>query len=253
MLGFLDKRIKVTFINHATSETIGISKMPSDKLPETFENSTTLQILDKDWHVIKAEPLNKQEFMVTKKITLHLAEVGFVDPNNILYTVPTLSNELPEMTDKKLFADFVLELHEDDWRQIEFLPVDRLPAIQEEMVAVEAILFPDDETERSFGYKSIHVRSKLGSRHLSIPFADFCALVNIEAKGAIAISGYSGFVENGFSIRSSSYTYYGTLEGEVIKDLCLDRLEDVGDEFATITGKFNLLLVSWCHGQITTI
>lgn len=253
MLGFFDKKVKVTFIDNANDETLGISKMLSDQLPDSFEKPTTLQFQDKEWHVIKADPVNKQEFMITKKLTLHLAEVGFLDPENVLYTVPTISNELPAMVDIKLFDEFVIELHEDDWRQIEFLPVDILPAVQDEMAAVEAILFPEDETERSFGFKSIHVRSKIGSRHLSIPFADFCASVNIEAKGAIALSGYPGFVENGGSIRSGNYTYYGTLEGDIIKELCLVQFESVGDEFAIVADRFKLMLVSWCRGQITTI
>jgi hypothetical protein len=253
MLGFLDKRIKVTFVDKSNDEILGVSKMIPDQLPDSFDKPTTFQFLEKEWQVIKADPVNKEDFRLTKKLTVYLSEVGFMDPQNILYTLPTISNEVPSTVDTKLFDDFVLELHEDDWRQIEFLPIDILPAIQGEMAAVEAILFPEDETERSFGYNSIHVRSKIGSRHLKIPFSDFCQLITVESKGSIAFSGYSGFVENGFAVHSNNYTYYGTLEGDVIKELGLQRFESVDDEFALVADKFELLLVSWCRGQITTV
>jgi hypothetical protein len=253
MLGFLDKRIKVTFVDKSNDEILGVSKMVPDQLPDSFDKPTTFQFQEKEWQVIKADPVNKEDFRFTKKLTVYLTEVGFMDPQNILYTLPTISNELPSTVDEKLFDDFVLELHEDDWRQIEFLPIDILPAVQEEMAAVEAILFPEDETESSLGYNSIHVRSKIGSRHLTIPFSDFSELVGVESKGTIALSGHPGFVKSGFAVRSKHCTYYGTLKDDIILELCLQQFESVDDEFATVADKFKLLLVSWCRGQITTV
>jgi hypothetical protein len=37
------------------------------------------------------------------------------------------------MSDGRVFEDFAIELDEDQWRQIEFLPLTLLPVIQEEV------------------------------------------------------------------------------------------------------------------------
>jgi hypothetical protein len=169
----------------------------------------------------------------------------------ILFAVPAISNEMPEMCDSRLFEDFIIELHEDQWRQIEFLPLTLLPAIQEEMVSVEAILFPEDESDGVQGYNSVHVREKIGGRRLSISFDDFCELLNIRERGSIRLSGYSGFVKSGFAVRSDNYTYYGLIEDKVIKELCLQEYDSADDEFINVVSRFELVLVSWCKGGIT--
>lgn len=78
-------------------------------------------------------------------------------------------------------------------------------------------------------------------------------MTKVERKGAIAFSGHAGFVENGFAVRSKNYSYYGTLDGDVIKELALERFESVDDEFALVADRFELLLVGWCRGEITTV
>ncbi len=54
-------------------------------------------------------------------------DIKNIDPNNILFSIPTLSNEFPKMVAGKLQPDDKdVVLHEDDWAQVEFLPKSQL-------------------------------------------------------------------------------------------------------------------------------
>lgn len=53
-----------------TGETIGISEMKQDQLPEAFDKPTTMQIADKEWRVIKADPIHASDFSNTKKTNI---------------------------------------------------------------------------------------------------------------------------------------------------------------------------------------
>jgi hypothetical protein len=254
MFNFFRKSIKVIFINDATGETIGISQMKQEQLPEAFDTPTTMQIADKEWQVIEANPIYAREFSATKKLTLHLRNIEQINPQNIRFSIPTISDELPATADVALFHDFTLNLHEDDWRQIEFFPSSLLPVIQKQMAEVEAVLFPEGQSAPLLGYDTIHVR-KIDRQDLSIVFTDFCELVNIREKGALTVTfaGHSGFVQNGYAIRSDNHTYYGTVKNGIINELCLYQFDHADDEFFSIVSRYGLVLTVWCKGQITTI
>jgi hypothetical protein len=254
MFNFFKRNIKVVFINDETGDTIGVIEMKREQLPEAFDKPTTMQIADKEWQVVKAEPIYAKEFSANKKLTLRLRSIDRIDIEDIRFSIPTISNELPEMANTTLFSDFTLQLHEDDWRQIEFLPLQVLPRIQVEMTAVEAILFPETGTTPSLGYDTVHIR-KIDRQQLSIPFTDFCEQMDIHEKGAltVAFAGNSGFVQDGFALRSDNYNYYGTVKDGVINELCLQHFHQAEDEFYRIAARYGLALVEWCKGQITTV
>jgi hypothetical protein len=138
---------------------------------------------------------------------------------------------------------FELKILEDDWRQVEFLPLSVLPLIQEEMSEIEKLSESNE----------IHVRRKIGANHLSIPLDEFCELAGIKEKGSLKFYDQDGYVKNGFALRSENYTYYGTIQGDTIKELCLDDFESADTEFYQVAARYNLVLVDWCNGQITTV
>jgi hypothetical protein len=253
MFNFFKKTIKVTFIDEVTGGTIGLSEMNLDQLPETFDKPTTMQLKEEEWKVTKADPVSANTFSQTKKLTLHLRKLEKIDPQTVRFSIPTISNELPDLNNVALFNDFTLSLHEDDWRQIEFFPMALLPTIQQEMALVEEVLDSEDSPESS-GFKTVHLRT-IQRRHLSIVFNEFCKLVSVQEKGAlkVAFSGQSGYVKNGFALRSDNFTYYGTMRDGLIDELCLYQFEMADDEFVNVVGHYELVLTVWCAGQITTI
>lgn len=121
------------------------------------------------------------------------------------------------------------------------------------MTAVEAILFPEGKSSSLSVYDSLHIR-KIDRQNLSIPFADFCERVAVREKGALTITfaGSSGFVQDGFALRSDNYMYYGTVTDGIIKELCLQRFDQADDEFCNLAANYELVLVVWCNGQITS-
>lgn len=235
-----------------TGKIIETRKFKPGELPGDFEYPITINLQDKDWQVVKAEPGSANEFTLSKKLTLYLRQGEWINPRDIRFSIPTASTELPEMSDTSLFRDFILELQEDDWRQIEFFRLARLPEIQMEMEAVENILFPEDGSSTFPGYDKIHVRA-LPREQLHLDIGDFCKLANVQEKGALTISGNPGFIKNGFALRSLNYTYYGTIEKGNIHELCLRQFDQADDEFARIAATYHLALVSWCKAEITTI
>ena len=79
-----------------------------------------------DWDVVEANPIYASEFTASGELTLRLkkAEQGskneLSNPNDMLFTLPTIANELATSNATAEFNDFTLVLHEDDWRQCEF-------------------------------------------------------------------------------------------------------------------------------------
>ncbi len=106
--------VRVQFIDVSNGNTIGISEMPPEQLPETFEISTTMHLDNEDWSVEEAIPANSKDFLQSKTLTLKMRKVEYMDPKDILYTLPTISNEIPETSNSSLFNDFEFSILEDD-------------------------------------------------------------------------------------------------------------------------------------------
>lgn len=169
---------------------------------------------------------------------------------DVRFSLPTISNDSPALAETSLYHDFILSLHEDDWRQTEFLPAQLLPLIEKEMKAINTIL--QKVAGQPFtGYDTIHVR-KVEPGQLSIPFDHFCEHIDVLEKGAVtfAFGGEQGFVMNGFALRSPNCTYYGTISEGIIKELCVHGSAEIKDEYQHITTLYQLVLVNWCSGQI---
>src|SRR5688572_23836520 len=109
-MGLFDKifgsdKIRVQFIDNSTGVTIGVSEMTPDQLPETFSVPTTMHIQEKEWSVDEAIPENSADFIKTKKLVLKLRAIEKINLQDALFTLPTISNEIPMTVDKSLYND----------------------------------------------------------------------------------------------------------------------------------------------------
>lgn len=254
MFNFFKKsKIRVKLIETLDNDLIGEVDLSPEQLPQSFKEQTTMHVGDKDWLVVRAEPEDYSDFYKSRELTLWVKPVASIDPSLIRYSIPTISNELPGLSDFSHLTDFTLTLHEDDWRQIELLPSHTLRVIQQEMADVEAIIFPEEDPEFNSlnGFDKLHVRRRIGEHLLSIPLEEFCEKAGITERGNIRFQGYDGFVENGFALKGSNYTWYGIAENEVIRDLALGFFESIDDEIVSILKHYDLLMVEWCRGSIT--
>jgi hypothetical protein len=251
---FNRNKIKVNLIEAVSNEQIGQVKLNADQLPASFKIATTFSYEGEDWQIEKAEPETVEEFSKTKELSLWLKKILKYDPRNIRYSIPTINNELPLFSSTSLYSDFTHTIHEDDWRQFEFLPTTLLTVVQEEMTVVENILFPEDDPDfdSTNGFTKIHVRTKINSQQLSISLEDLLTHVVVQQKGKLKIDKHAEFVLNGFAFKTEHHLYYGTIENGVIKELCLDFFDSMDEEISNILSNYNLLLVSWCRGEINS-
>lgn len=258
-MGFFDKilspdpNVEVTFIDHASGQVIGVSKLPPAELPDTFEVATNFTLGTQEWQVATAVPLTSAEFSRTKKLTLRLNKIEYLNPQDIHYTLPTISDRLPDMSESALFTAFELSLFEDDWRQNEFLPNAARPMVAQEAAAIQRIWaeFGNLSDSGFQSFRQLHVREHIGEPGLHLDFAKLQAVLGASPPGSLKFHDQPGFVRNGFALQTAAATYYGLLNGTTVTHLCMAQVEeDALAEVQAVNQAFDLLFVVWYHAQV---
>jgi hypothetical protein len=255
-MGLFDKifgtsdKIKVQFIDNCDGQTIGTSEMDADQLPETFSVSTTMHIQDEDWAVEEAIPENSIDFLKTKSLVLKMRKIEKMNPKDIWFTLPTISNEFPQTMEMTKQTEFDIQIHEDDYRQNEFLNVHALSLVEQEFVGIKDIW--DNHSKKNNEYtifKTCYARKTIGSPNLTVQFEKLKALLKISNVGQVIIDG--NVLTNGFTIKTEAASYFGTLNNDTITELCiLHRNENAVNEIMEINKTFNLLFVNWYHCEL---
>jgi hypothetical protein len=251
-LTLFPKKIKVTCIDGVTGEQIGKYKLPLSQVPLVFNKPVTTNIEGNEWRIIKAHPVNPDDIAIFKKLTLHVLNNDQLQQTPLGYNVPTRHASSPLTTPAPFYQQFTLELTADDWLQMEFLPAQSLPLIQEEIALIDPILVAEGGTNPLLGFDTMHVRNQTSQLGVDIPFDAFCAAIPVNQKGNIRLAG-GDFIENGFALRTDNYEYYGTVENNRITHLCLTAFDCIDDEFSLVATTWDLALVNWCQGSITAV
>ncbi len=93
-----------------------------------------------------------------------------VDLSDVLYTKPTIENTFPEVeyTDHSSLKGLIV--HEDDWRQIEFVSTNLIDFAAEEIASIQRI-FEEQSKEIKAGlvFKETHLRTKI-PKPITSPF-----------------------------------------------------------------------------------
>src|SRR2546423_1435250 len=111
------RTVSVEFVDAATGLVFTRSDLPEDQLPDSFAPETTLHLGDDPWLVEGAEPSSAAEFVASGRLVLTVRRLT-VSPQDVLYSLPTICDALPVVGPAPTRVD-CLELHEDDWRQVE--------------------------------------------------------------------------------------------------------------------------------------
>jgi len=249
---FNRSKIQVEFIDYKTGALIGKSAMKPEQLPETFELQTTFTLADQEWTVIEANPVHSKDFTVTKSLKLRLQRVEMLNPKDILYTLPTISNEFPGISNTKGFDKFLTTLYEDDWRQREFLNKSAFPLVEIEINGIKGIWKSHNKKvdDNLNAFDSIHVRSTIGLPDLHVDLAEIQRLLKTNEIGSAFIER-QGFIENGFSLKTQNTTYAGVVLNNLVKELCvLTFNNNTIKEIEGINNLFNLIYVDWYNCSI---
>lgn len=258
------KQIHIRFIDAATGNVFAETLLEPERLPQTFELATTLHIAEQEWSVIKAEPMTAAEFIQTGELTLTLAKVSYINPKDILYSLPTICDALPAIAEgstrlgKRVFA-----LHEDDWRQVEFISHDYKNNIEQEFACIERIFREASKETGSFrAFTELHVRSLI-PQPITGPIAldQLAALLPPESSAyeGIAYQRQEGLLEGGFAWQASPLVLYGQQSDGLVTALGVQiagGASPISPDFVMALAAFmaahRLSLVDWCNTALVT-
>ncbi|WP_025121633.1 MULTISPECIES: hypothetical protein [unclassified Serratia (in: enterobacteria)] len=249
------KTVEVTLIELGKDEAFGVSPVPVDQLPDTFEINTTLHLGDVDWQVVEARPATKAEFRETGKVTVVLAkqEIFNIDPTKVLFSLPTITNDMAMVEDVASLEN-VLVLHEDDWRQFEFLSVSLHELVQQEVQDILAIYHTQREES---GFKQIHVRKRIAEPLLDValPLESLAQAFGVEKRfSGVAFNNAAATIVNGFAWQTTSgWIFWGQTDAQGnLAVLCLLPPHDA--DAASMANKIDdfvlahdLLLIDWVN------
>jgi hypothetical protein len=249
---FFSRKVQVTFVDAASGAVIAESKMEPEQLPETFLVDTTLHLGEEDWTVLHAEPPTRAEFAKSRRLVLTLArveETTMMDPRQILFSLPTLNDRLPDDGEPADGREAVLA--EDDWRQVELVSAGLRAAVDEEIRAIAAI---HQAHRRGPGFDELHVRSRVERPLGSGLAADALHALDLGAPRALRLDRHGHRVHGGFAhaLAASDWLLYGVADGGVVAVLGLHPGAEPPSDAAVqaleaLAGRHGLIVVDWCR------
>lgn len=171
------------------------------------------------------------------------------------FTLPTVSDERPPMTNLPAYPDFTVTLSGNDWRQAEFINIRKLCAVGEEMDEIKDVRINHSRefAEGVRQYHRLYTRRQVGSPELFIPLFELKTFLKSNIIGSIAIQEQPGFVKHGFALSTAAGCYYGLEENGVVRSLCIHNLTHAAEkEVPRLVRVFSLIYVNWCNCTILT-
>lgn len=256
-----DDVVEVVFVDGATGSEIGRSELPREQVPASFETDTTVHIGDAEWLVDRADPAGPAEVAAARTLVLTLRRIERVPPRDILYSLPTICDVLPA-TAAGAAAD-CLEIHEDDWRQVEMISASLREVALAELRAIGAIRETHARRTadgRLTGFDAIHVRVQ-PSRPLAVPLPRHQLLAMLPPAdheyGGVAFAGTPGAADGSFAAAFGPVQLYGLADGDAIQILCLrgpvpppGPRPDLISGLQDVMRAFSIVLVDWCRCSI---
>lgn len=172
-----------------------------------------------------------------------------ISPNDLLFSLPTLCDPAPAIEESPAPAG-ARPLHEDDWRQIEFVPVVDESYIRSELATLAAFKL---EHQKASGWTSVYLR-KEHPRPLQTLELQNSSLPPFR-KSALTLGGR--VVRGGFALSDGGdWFVYGqqSAEGRIIQLAVSPGRTPLPERFAEAMAKIaktaGLLLVDWYDGAI---
>lgn len=234
--------IEVSLIDAASGRPFATTALPAEQLPETFELDTTMHVGSDDWQVEKAEPIDRAGYVEAGQLTLVLRKVEEIDPSKILFSLPTIENALPPMREPDSSPGY--EMHEDDWRQREFISRQFADEVESEFVEIRKVWAEQDGP----GFKRCHVRSKIVEplRGVGLTLVEVSeALGGIEPVG-LEVGG--GRVTDGFAYPLPGGAAYVRLRGGSVEEIGLHGDAEPGG-LRGLANEHGLVLVDWIRAS----
>jgi hypothetical protein len=249
--------IHVEFIDAESGELIGAADLPASQLPPSFEAATMLQLGGVELSVERAEPISAAEWGRSGRLQLWLRRQppALIDPGELLYSLPTIVDAIPGVVEGSSKLGLrVLELHEDDWRQVELVAVAQQPALERALAAIRRI---HDEQRVGVGFRALHVRDEIPEPLAGVEL-NIQELLTLFA-GAAAYDGLAyqqeaGLIEGGFAFDLlPGLRIYGLQHEGAIAALCIQHdgalvvAQHEAEQLGSLAAHKGLCLVDWCR------
>ncbi len=179
-------------------------------------------------------------------------QITLMSPSSILFSLPTISDIGPLTARMTKPSPDAIRMHEDDWRQIEFVAVEALPMVERELAELEAF---KRINWTGAGWKNVYVRKSRPDalRPKGISYADLLASIPHGPVRDIMIgtTGHETWVKDGFvfSISGMQFLYGDHREGKLVT-LALARrsapgVQPIPLDVVALCNKFRLIVVDW--------
>lgn len=263
--GFGTSKVKLTVIDADNGKIIAKAAQRPEDIPERFDKFTTIHLGDLEFQVVEAEPLDRSSYAKSGKLTLKVRQVETVSSEDILFSLPTISDYIGAMVPAETRGKHVFVMHEDDWRQFEMVSKALSSSIDEELASITTIY--EDKRHASGSFLELHVRSLIrnpiienSSLTLSRLKSQLCATNIFDGIGLCTSAGPSGsgLVENGFSFEGAGgiivygQAYNGVCTTIGIKSAHIDDPLSSSTALAGLIDDFDLVLVDWCRAATIT-
>lgn len=248
--------VHVTFIDERSGAAFAVTEMPASDLPESFLVSTDFEIEGQSWSVVSAAPPLRSEFEKSQELELRLVPIELVNPEKILFSLPTICAELPA-SDGAAADGSELVIWEDDWRQTEFVSAEYASEVRTEMEAIARVYSGAVE---GAGFREIHARDLI-SRPISSPDLSQQTIDTLFGPPEPSIrfkTEQSRISDTSYHLLQPGWVLYTHLQHRCVNTLGLwvgaEELADLDPQDAEklnrISTEFGLLLVDWCSGTI---
>jgi hypothetical protein len=242
--------IEVTFIDELTDQSLGVTQIPANNLPDVFEQDTTINLSGVDWHVLNSRPKTRAQYTKSKQLILWIQQIEAT--SDVLYNLPSICKKFPEVTDRPLTGT-ELVLAEDDWRQFEFISHTFANKVDKNIAQIQRI---HDNAKDGLGWRELYLRSKPEipiDSNIAITY--LASLLKIPTKSAgITYDGSQSPIKDGYSFAlNDDFSVYGIApKGKVQviaigQDCNIPPNEGSIDLLQQLARKFNLDLVHWCR------
>lgn len=194
--------------------------------------------------------------LIGKLLGLNGAAERYVDPGALLYSLPTISNDVAERENGAPPAPGDLTFHEDDWAQVEFFRHERLPELQRMLVELKT--FERANRVTVSGWRNMYVRTLARAPVINGPNA----VAHLEqalgiAKGPAPFVS-AGRVRNGFTLPlGGGVALYGFVKDSHVPVLGASVGSTPDDQplaaaFAKLNASDGLVLVDWRQQFVIT-
>ena len=246
----------MSFLDADSGEVLGKSSLAPEELPECFDSSSTVELTGKTWDVVRAQPPTRKAFRKSRSLTLWIRPFQdnvTIDPAKILYSLPTIADELPAVTDVPTTEqDDILRIMEDDWRQIEFISLTKEDAIDTSLAGIRRV---HEEERQGVGFKKLYLRDDPRNplQGITIKTSDVLAGLGPDARrfDGVGFHRVSGRIEGAFAFETGSLLRgYGLEQNGLLELLCLLTLKESAPfpvNFLELARRHELCLVDWCR------